>query len=45
MASLEGASAPNAGMRPEEMVAAAVAEVERNLRRFIFIVLRALDGD
>src|ERR1700733_13728658 len=40
-ASLEGADAAKAGARPDEIAAAAVAEVERNLRRLIFMVLHA----
>src|ERR1700735_5412505 len=36
-----GISAAKALVRPDEMAAAAVAEVERNLRRLIFMVLQA----
>ena len=38
---MEGEDAAKVGTRPDEMAAAAVAEVERNLRRLIFMVLQA----
>src|ERR1700733_4489035 len=41
VASLGGEDAAKVGTRPDEMAAAAVAEVERNLRRLIFMVLQA----
>jgi hypothetical protein len=41
VASLDGEGAARAGARPEEIKAAVVAEVERNLRRLIFMVLHA----
>ncbi len=37
---MDGAAAAKAGARPAETMAAVAAEVERNLRRLIFMVLR-----